>query len=274
MSAFSFARSRLYKGAVLLAALAASFLAVYHSVDRTTVWRRWEVSATRLGTLGLAVGEGGGALCPGGRTKADKDWPNPCNASQSLLLQRPFCRKHGTEHRVKDANALPEEAVEEVKCFVLFIGHAHSGTSITGAVLDAHPNVVLANEHYTLHQLVYFPDRYHDRRALFSALYERERSRALHFRDSTRKGYSLFVNGSAMGRFEGRLGVIGDKAAGATVGLYLTDPVKFKSVLNRLRELVCVPLKFVQVCGAVCGVLRHKQHGVWLRGVSLYIQED
>lgn len=265
MPAFSFARSRPYKGVVLLAALAASlsFLAVYHSVERTTVWRRWEVSSTRLGTLGLAAGERGGSLCPNGRAKADKDWPVPCNASQPLWLQRPFCRKHGTEQQVKAANVLPEQTVEQVKCFVLFIGHAHSGTSITGALLDAHPNVVLANEHYTLHQLVYFPDRYNDRRALFSSLYARERNRALHFRESTRKGYSLFVNGSAMGRFEGCLGVIGDKAAGATVGLYLTDPVKFKAVLDHLRELVGVPLKFVQVGGAVCGGVFGMQAAAW-----------
>ena len=247
MPAFPFAHSRLYKGLFLLAALAVSFLAVYNSVERTTVRRKLDFAAAGLGKLGLTAEDKGGALCPGGRTKADKEWPTPCNASQPLWLQRPFCQKHGKEQRVRDANLLSQETVEQVKCFVLFIGHARSGTSITGALLDAHPNVVLANEHYTLHQLAYFPDRYADRRALFSSLYAQERTKALHFKESSRKGYSLFVNGSAMGRFEGRLGVIGDKAAGATVGLYLTDPVEFKGVLDRLRELVGVPLKFVHV---------------------------
>jgi len=34
----------------------------------------------------------------------------------------------------------------QIQQFVLFIGHAHSGHSIIGAILDAHPSVAIANE--------------------------------------------------------------------------------------------------------------------------------
>lgn len=264
MPASSFARFHSYKGLFLAVALTISILAVYHSFERSTVWRR-DTSAARVSTLVLARGDRGGerfgfnrSLCPGSPSKADRQWPIPCNASHPLSLQRPFCRKRWKEERLKDPDVLPREAVDQVRCFVLFIGHAHSGTSITGALLDAHPNVVLANEHYTLHQLVYFPRRYPTRRDLYGSLFARERSKAVHFQESSRKGYSLYINASAMGRYEGRLRVIGDKAAGATVGLYLTDPAKFQGLLRQLRELVGVPLKFVHVSrwcceGAVCG---------------------
>lgn len=238
-----------------MAVLTVSFLAVYHSFERSTVWWR-ATPAARVGTFVLARRERGGEgavrerpLCPSGRSKADKEWPSPCNASQPLSLQQPFCHKRWKEDRLKNSDLLPSEAMDQVRYFVLFIGHAHSGSSITGSLLDAHPHVVLANEHYTLHQLVYFPGRYRSGRDLFGSLFARERGKAAHFQESTRKGYSLYINSSAMGRYEGRLGVIGDKAAGATVGLYLSDPLKFQGLLQQLRELVRVPLKFVHVSG-------------------------
>ena len=188
------------------------------------------------------------------RSKADREWPRPCNASQPPALQKGICLKRWKEDRLKSADSLPEEAVEQVQSFVLFIGHAHSGSSITGSLLDAHLNVVLANEHYTLHQLVYFPRRYSSRWELFASLLARERSKAAHFQESARKGYSLYVNSSGMGHYEGRLQIIGDKAAGSTVGLYLADPLKFQHLLDQLRELVGVPLKFVHVSRGRGGV--------------------
>ena len=39
-----------------------------------------------------------------------------------------------------------ENQLSNIHKFVLFIGHAHSGHSIIGAILDAHPSVAIANE--------------------------------------------------------------------------------------------------------------------------------
>lgn len=36
--------------------------------------------------------------------------------------------------------------LDDIKQIVLFIGHAHSGHSIIGSILDAHPDVAIANE--------------------------------------------------------------------------------------------------------------------------------
>ena len=239
----------------MAAVLSISFLAVYHSFERSTFVRWRGTSSARTGRLDVVLarqqeGEGEESFgyerprCP---SKADREWPRPCTASQPPALQRGICQKRWKEDRLKSAESLPEEAVEQVQSFVLFIGHAHSGSSITGSLLDAHLNVVLANEHYTLHQLVYFPRRYSSRWELYASLLARERSKAAHFQESARKGYSLYINSSDMGHYGGRLQVIGDKAAGSTVGLYLADPPKFQHLLDQLRELVGVPLKFVQV---------------------------
>lgn len=232
----------------MAAVLSISFLAAYHSFERSTFVRWRGTSAARTGRLDVGESEESvGYERPRCPSKADREWPRPCNVSLPPALQRGICQKRWKEDRPKSADSLPEEAVEQVKSFVLFIGHAHSGSSITASLLDAHLNVVIANEHYTLHQLVYFPGRYGSRWELYASLFARERSKVAHFQESTRKGYSLYINSSDMGRYEGRLQVIGDKAAGSTVGLYLADPLKFQHLLDQLRELVGVPLKILHV---------------------------
>ena len=42
--------------------------------------------------------------------------------------------------------SLPQNVVDEVKSFVFFLGHARSGHSIVGSLLDAHPHIVLGHE--------------------------------------------------------------------------------------------------------------------------------
>ena len=42
---------------------------------------------------------------------------------------------------------------DQVKTYCMFVGHARSGGSITGALLDAHPNIVLADEMDVLNQV-------------------------------------------------------------------------------------------------------------------------
>ena len=41
---------------------------------------------------------------------------------------------------------IDDSQLDQVHSFVIFVGHAHSGHSIIGALLDAHPEVAISNE--------------------------------------------------------------------------------------------------------------------------------
>lgn len=106
---------------------------------------------------------------------------------------------------------------KDVKKFCLFVGHNKSGTSMLGSLLDAHPNIILADEFGALE--------------LFSAGFTRDQIFHLLLKGSRRelmKGrvtarrltpYTYLVPGQWQGRFS-RLEVIGDgKASSSTMQL-------------------------------------------------------
>ena len=130
--------------------------------------------------------------------------------------------------------------------FLFFTGYPHSGHSIVGSLIDAHPNIVLSYGYYLFK---HFSDHKHNtqphsRSQLFEEIYEKS------FRYSTVsgkkdwKGYTLDVPGGWSGRFQGSLKIIGDKSAKATSLAYnqSSTPSEFKSIYRRLQSLVKVPL--------------------------------
>ena len=174
-------------------------------------------------------------------------WPSLCERNILMLDEGRKCKHSVRPSSFKDNTVLPEKAIDAVKFFVIFVGHARSGTSITGALLDAHPHVILSNEFYILHQMASYPSLYSTKRRIMDALAVRQRRMVEHFKESTRKGYSLYINGSSMGSYVDHVDIIGDKAAGSTVGLYMANPQKFASELNKLKQTINLPLKFIQV---------------------------
>ncbi|MGI8658267.1 MAG: sulfotransferase [Candidatus Limnocylindria bacterium] len=130
----------------------------------------------------------------------------------------------------------------DVHTFCLFIGHARSGHSIIGALLDAHPQIVISDELDALRyveagfrpsQILYLP--------IFVAKNQAERAR-------TKAGlsgatYSYAVTGQWQGRYES-LQVIGDSTAGMTVQRLARD----RSLLARTRlRLMGRKLRFIHV---------------------------
>ena len=53
---------------------------------------------------------------------------------------------HCSSNSTKQFSPLSSSEVEQVKTFIFFLGHARSGHSIVGSILDAHPHIVLAHE--------------------------------------------------------------------------------------------------------------------------------
>jgi hypothetical protein len=120
---------------------------------------------------------------------------------------------------------------------VVFVGHPRSGHSLVGALLDAHPDMVVAHEA----DLLKYVAAGFRRDQLIALLVRRERARvaAGHISGS---GYSYAVPGQWQGRYR-RLTVIGDKKGGRTTVRLAEDP----GLLDRLGDAVRVPVRLVQV---------------------------
>jgi hypothetical protein len=124
-----------------------------------------------------------------------------------------------------------------VRSFLLFVGHPRSGHSLVGALLDAHPNAVVAHE---LDVLRYVEAGF-GRDQLFTLLVRHQHGRVTGGLRSG-SGYSYEVPNQWQGRYE-RLEVIGDKKGGRSTVRLAARP----ELLARLQTTVDVPVKVVQV---------------------------
>lgn len=124
----------------------------------------------------------------------------------------------------------------DLKTFCLFLGYPRSGHSLVGALLDAHPDVIIAHE---LDVLKYVAAGW-ERAAIFHRLLEN--SRAAQAAGRRWGDYDYQVPGQWQGRFR-RLRVIGDKKGGGSLKRLASDP----GLLGRLRQTVALDIKFVHV---------------------------
>jgi hypothetical protein len=133
-------------------------------------------------------------------------------------------------------------ALESVETYSVFIGHARSGHSVLGALLDAHPQVTISDE---LDALRYVSAGFGRRQLLYGSV-DRARRQAANLR---RKGglggtsYSYHVPGEWQGRFT-QLRVVGDSQAGWATRRLARD----RRLLHRLeRTMAPLSLRFVHV---------------------------
>ena len=125
---------------------------------------------------------------------------------------------------------------EKTRTYCMFVGHARSGGTLVGSLLDAHPNVILADE---VDVLKYVAAGF-TRSQIFHLLLERSRFQAN--RGKTKPGrdaqnYSYQVPGQWQGRFD-ELVVIGDRKAGMSTQRLGRDPNllgELKSVMGDLQ---------------------------------------
>ena len=123
-----------------------------------------------------------------------------------------------------------------VSSFCLFVGHPRSGHSLVGAMLNAHRHAVISHE---LDAMAWVR-RGCSRDALYWLILRRDRRFTAS--GSVGSGYRYAIPDQWQGRFDA-LSVIGDKRGGAATRAFASDP----SLLPRLRRLVGVPLRLVQV---------------------------
>lgn len=129
--------------------------------------------------------------------------------------------------------SIPDETFDRVKHCVLFVGHGHSGHSIVGAILDAHPRIAISNELNAVH---YFQAHDFDRIKVFKLML------SFAVRNPTRDGwtntaYRHTIAGSSQGQ-DKPLEVIGDKKGGATARFAATHPEFSLELIRRMGNLL------------------------------------
>jgi len=130
--------------------------------------------------------------------------------------------------------SLPQNVVDEVKSFVFFLGHARSGHSIVGSLLDAHPHIVLGHEVDVFTQLsekLIAPNRFD----ILNSIWVCPKNK---IRFSSSKGYRLFVDGLYGGTYSEYIEVMGDKTAGATTEMLVYNPKEWMKAFKILKSFI------------------------------------
>ena len=124
----------------------------------------------------------------------------------------------------------------EVETYCTFIGYSRSGHSLVAALLDAHPNIVMAHE---LRAVKYVESGF-GRDSLYYLLFQVTKIRGHSWKRGG--GYTYDVPGQYQGSFE-KIRVIGDKHGEFTVTTLAANP----ELLQKLRDVVKVPVRFIHV---------------------------
>ena len=143
---------------------------------------------------------------------------------------------------------LPWSVIEHVKKFLFFIGHARSGHSIIGSILDSHPHMVISYESNILADLLYRPETTFNKSFIFNTIWKNlchmMENDSKRLRDAS-KTYSLFFDGLYQGKYDTYIDVIGDKRGGQASRIFMRGPENFKSMLRNLQAAVSIPIKVI-----------------------------
>lgn len=123
-----------------------------------------------------------------------------------------------------------------VQSYAMFVGYPRSGHTLVGALLNAHPNILMAHEA----NVIRFVRRRASRSEIFAFLL-RHNARFI-AGGSKWEGYSYAVPGQWQAQCR-ELRVIGDKKGGLSAMRILERP----ELYTRLRETVRVPLRVIHI---------------------------
>ena len=150
---------------------------------------------------------------------------------------------------IPNKRTLSQADIDGIETFVFFIGWQRSCHSIIGSMLDAHPNVVIAHEYFLFRKLSKNKQLFGNRSLLFDKIYKNSYSSfitGMRNANEDLKGYNLNIADSWQGRFT-KIKVIGDKAGGNTIKMYMESRQRFRVLYQKLRETVKVPIKVVNI---------------------------
>ncbi len=130
---------------------------------------------------------------------------------------------------------------KDVKTYCMFIGHNKSGVSMLGALLDAHPNMIISDEADALE----YVQAGFSRNQIFHILLRQSRREARKGRITARRlqPYSYLVPDQWQGRYK-TLRVIGDSTAGSSTRTLGLQPNLLERTKHKMQG---VDIKFIQV---------------------------
>jgi hypothetical protein len=158
------------------------------------------------------------------------------DAGSRLLRSRPY-RAVDTARRfvwTSVRTARDPARFRDVETICIFLGHVKSGGTLIGALLDAHPNAVMADE---IDVLRYLHAGFR-REQIFDLLLKGSRREAQKGRVTARRlePYSLAVPAQWQGRHD-VLRVIGESRAGPTTRRLAHDPELLRRLYERMGEV-------------------------------------
>ena len=106
---------------------------------------------------------------------------------------------------------LPQDVIDNVRIFFLFLGYPRSGHTILGALMDAHPNMVISHQYNPC-----INSRLSNKNHLFNEMYRNSYMNAMDVngargQNHNKKNYTAYVANSWQGKYDKYIHVIGDK---------------------------------------------------------------
>ena len=131
---------------------------------------------------------------------------------------------------------LNSKQFQNIESYCIFIGYQRSGSSLIGALLDAHPNAVIAHE---LNVMQYFEANF-NKNQIYYLLQQNSQEYAEKGRNWS--GYSYQVPNQWQGKFT-EIKVIGDKKAALSAIKLSKNP----QLLEQIKKTVAVPIKIIHI---------------------------
>ena len=91
--------------------------------------------------------------------------------SKKSLPPTPNCIERRRSTNLQNVAKLDPKVWNDVKFMLFFIGHGRSGTTLLGSLLDAHPNIIVANEYDVMTEWGNFTKEQRNRDYLFQRHY-------------------------------------------------------------------------------------------------------
>ena len=132
---------------------------------------------------------------------------------------------------------LPQDVIDQVKYLFVFFGYPRSGHSILGALMDAHPNMIIAHQYDLCRS-----HHRNNKKLLFNDLFQNSLLNAIDGDRSpqhNKKNYTLYIANSWQGKYDKYVRVIGDKGS---CGHSFKEFLKF---YNELKVATKIPMKAI-----------------------------
>ena len=127
---------------------------------------------------------------------------------------------------------LPQDVIDNVRIFFVFLDYPRSGHTILGALMDAHPNMVISHQYNPC-----INSRLSNKNHLFNEMYRNSYMNAMDVngargQNHNKKNYTAYVANSWQGKYDKYIHVIGDK------GPCELSPDKLETIHRTLQTAV------------------------------------